>query len=396
MDNYEKIISNVLSKEIYVPQTIEDTIKNSLNSNFQNYSFMKYKIIALISSIIVAISGVVYAGYYIYKNIFNDRKGIEIAIEHGYISNGTEEYIESNNTFIKINNSLMNDKNLDINFDILLKDKEIQDIKHIEFEKLLIVDEENNILYSNNINQLEEYIANNNLNITVGNFNDNYFNSGSSTKIRNNYDDSLEIIYNIASDSNYPTSKKINIYAENIILKNTDTQELITGKWNISEELPEIFQDRQAYRYHLVNQYEDIISAELVVYNTETTIDLTVRDTNDYSKEELNKKYIELSQEYDKAKEENNLNSVQELENKLQLLQSSLLNTINNVYIKNSNNEIFKISNSETIHSNIFRPKDDNYLKYSDILELTLYDATNNLQLHFTYNNKEYILEFIK
>ena len=30
MDNCEKIISNVLSKEIYIPQQIENTIKNCL------------------------------------------------------------------------------------------------------------------------------------------------------------------------------------------------------------------------------------------------------------------------------------------------------------------------------------------------------------------------------
>ena len=374
---------------------IENTIKNSINNQSHNYSLIKYKIIAIICSIIVAISGVVYAGYYIYKNVFNDRKGIETAIEHGYISNGTEEYIESNNVLIKINNSLMNDKNLDINFDILLKDKNIQDIKNIEFEKLLIIDEKNNILYSNNVNQLENYISNNNLNINIENFNNNYFNSGSSTKIKNTYDDSLEVVYNIASDSNYPTSKEIKIYAENIILKNNDTQELITGTWNISEKLPEIFQDRQAYKYHLVNSVENIIDAELIVYNTETTINLTISTPIGENKQ-LNDQHCNLLLQNNEVISKNDSNLKENIISQLNVVQEMLFNPISNVFIKNNKGKIYETSNSETVHGSSFRPMDDNYLKYSDILDLTLYDTTKKLQLHFTYNDKEYILNFTK
>lgn len=394
MDYFDKQIKDVLNKEIYVSEEIEDTIRNSLNTKPKKFICIKYKLIAIIISFIATISGVVYAGYHIYKNVFNDRKGIETAIEQGYISNGTEKYVASNNIFVKIDNTLINDKNMDINFNILLKDREIQEIENIEFEKLLIVDEKNNILYSNNVDQLQNYISTNNLDIEIGNFNDNYFNSGSSNKIRQIYEDSLQLIYNITSNNNYPINKEITIYAENIILKNSNNLELINGSWIINEKLPEIFQDRQAYKYHLVNINEDIINAELTVYNTETTIDLTIKNMNNYNQEELNAEYIELSKKYDKAKEENNLRDIQELKNKLQDLQNKLLNTIDNLYIKNSNNETFTISNSETIHGSSYIPMKENYIKYSNIVDLSLYDVTENLQVYFTYNGKEYNLIF--
>ena len=395
MDDIDKIIINIITKEIYVPNDIENTIRNTLSSKNKKHNII-FKIITIISGIIMAIGTVTFASYYISKNVFNNREGIKTAIEQNYISNGTENYIESNNINVKINNSLLNDRNLDINLSVELKDKDLTKIDNIEFEKILIYDEENKVLYSNNENQLKQYILDNSLDIEIGKFNDKYFNSGTSQKIQNKQKNKVDLVYNIISDNVYPKSKEIKILAENLLLKNKDNIEILQGKWNISEKLPEIFQDRKVYIYHLENNNkEDKIEAELKVYNTESVINLNIKFSRQEYKR-INEQLTELKQEYNKSKEYNNIQLLGEIESQIDTLNEKIYQPIKNIYIENENGEQYFITKSETEHGKLYYSNNEDMLYYNEIFDLTLYNSTDQIYIYFSYKDKDYKLKLTR
>lgn len=176
MDELDKKIISVINSNICEPNGYQATIKQALYIKKKNANFYKVAIIIICCSIFI--SSVAYASYYI-KNMFNNREGVETAINNNYIINGSGEYQTSNNISIKANNILMDDYNLDINFDV--KCEEELDIHNIEFQSILITDEENRIIYAKGSKILTEFIEKNKLNIEEGNFNEKYINSGASS-----------------------------------------------------------------------------------------------------------------------------------------------------------------------------------------------------------------------
>ncbi len=388
MDYIDKFIQDIVSKPIYEPEKIENTIRSSLISKSVKSKTNIYKFITVFSAIIFAITSISYAGYYVVKNIFNNRKGFDTAIEHNYISIGTSEYIESNNISIKIDNSLMNAKNLDISFNILFDTIDISNYKNAEFEKILIVDNKQRILYSNNTNQLEKYIRDNNLDISIGNFNNHYFNSGASMKINNISKNNLNLIYNIVCSENYPESDGITVIAENIVLNEDGSSKILNGLWKITETFPEIFKENQTYKYSMTDTSEDeIVGVNLTVYNTEAELEIIMHNKV-FSSDNLDP--IEIIEELEKAKRDNNTKLIKDLEQKLINHDNTISNTFSNLYIKNSFEQEFKLSEIEN-PSNKTNENKNNIVFYG-IFDLTTYDATKDLQLYFNYNNKDYIV----
>ena len=130
------------------------------------------------------------------------------AIEHGYIDKPNMEYVSSNDTEIKIDKVLMDDYNLNLEFNIKINENMLQEnIKEISFPDMLITDEEKNILYCEDEQVFKEYCKVNNLEYIWKETNDKYINSGSNWYIKSINKDSISLIYNFYA-TNYPASKK--------------------------------------------------------------------------------------------------------------------------------------------------------------------------------------------
>src|SRR5699024_2602668 len=103
------------------------------------------KLIITIISFITVGGGIVFASNTI-KNFFNNSKGLDTAVENGYIEQGGEDVV-SNNTDITVKNFLMDDFNL--SFTLEMKFDESIDINYnyrITLPKLIITDEQKRII----------------------------------------------------------------------------------------------------------------------------------------------------------------------------------------------------------------------------------------------------------
>ncbi|MCI9038871.1 MAG: DUF4179 domain-containing protein [Clostridia bacterium] len=388
MDELDKKIISVINSNICEPNGYQATIKQALYIKKKNANFYKVAIIIICCSIFI--SSVAYASYYI-KNMFNNREGVETAINNNYIINGSGEYQTSNNISIKANNILMDDYNLDINFDV--KCEEELDIHNIEFQSILITDEENRIIYAKGSKILTEFIEKNKLNIEEGNFNEKYINSGASSKVHNTQKGKVQLIYNLTTDTmKYPKSKKIFCRLENIVIDN----QLYKGIWCIEENMPDSFQNRQTYTYQIVdNTYEEIKEIKMETYITGTNISIILEKNNDNNEE-----ILRILKELEKENSSNEVAKTEEYEghlvSKAYKEYMMLINPINNVYIENSNKERFYITKNTSANGELLGEEKDGILKYTDTLDLTIYDSTDTLTLHFEYNKKQYDIRLIR
>ena len=288
MDNIDNVIQNVMSKQIFEPIEFEQAIMTAFK-NEKKYS-IKSKIIKIIITIIAFITtavGVVFAkdiSNFI-KNIFKDEtigKGVVKMAENGYIQNVNMDFIENNGVYIKINNILMDDYNLDIVFEVKAKEN-TEKITNIEIEDLIISDENNNLIYCdyNRADLYEQFCKEHNIEFSKMNMHNNLTNGGYQTQIVEKTDNSIKFLYKMHSD-NYPKSKelifnfgKINMIANNKVAKQ------LNGNWNIKIDLPEDFYSRKTLIYSVKDNSDEenkIIVEEAVGAYTQMNITLLMKD----------------------------------------------------------------------------------------------------------------------
>ena len=233
MENNKKLKEQIKLK-IAISE-IEDEEKEVMNK--KNFGIANK--IAAVVCLWLLTSGIVFAKdiqeYIINK--FKLGEGIQTAIENGYIAETNNDYISRNtnvispqgeellndiNLGIKINTYLIDNSNLSIEIKYkydnnLKKLVNINNLQGIELLDLIIIDDEQRILYdggAGNKEIFENYCKENNLNYTFGNCSENYLNSG--LNVLESSDETLEneksYIYNFyVEDENYPKSKKLNL-----------------------------------------------------------------------------------------------------------------------------------------------------------------------------------------
>lgn len=407
MDELDRYISQIVSKKITEPYKYEYTIKNALKYNKSNMVFAKrnqwIKILATAMGCIVLCTSIVFAKDIIQyiQNIFNNRQGFNTAIQNNYIQKNETEQINCNGTNVKANYILMDDYNLDINFEVQLQNiMNSKDNNTIEFKDFMITDENNRIIYCNNENMFNQYCYNNNLYYKMGEFNENYINSAisSNTKLINYDDKKYEIIYNLSAYNNvYPKSKALYIKVNNLIANNSVE---IVGTWEMKIDLPEKFQNREIYVYKADNS-NNINVLETIVYNTGTNFTLQVP----YEKKEYSQEYIdELLEKAEKEANNYNkdaINTCNENEHsfigpateELYYIFNESETLISDVYIQNENGEKYYITNNVNENGTINKISEKGLLEYSNTLDLTIYNATNILNLHFKYKGIDYNIE---
>lgn len=299
MNDIDEKIRKILSEEQIPPRRFDCKIKNTLNDiktkKKSNLKILKVCISSVCCSIIL-LTGVVFAKdikeYIIDK--FKLGKGIQTAIENGYIAETNNDYISYNtsvvnpkseqllnniNIGIKINNYLIDNSNLSIEikykYDNKLKEIVNTDNLHsIELLDLIIIDDENRVLYDGGVGNkeiFENYCKANNLNYTFGNCSENYLNSG--LNVFESSEESLEneksYMYNFyVEDENYPKSKKLNLIFTKISFHENFSSEnvVLNGNWNIELDIPEKMYNRVEGNYSVIkceNDDFDIYVAKL-------------------------------------------------------------------------------------------------------------------------------------
>ncbi len=397
-DDLEKEITKVVKGKICEPNGYKNAIQTALYTNEKktNKAYLP-KMIATICCSLILLSGIVYAGYSIIQNVFNNRKGFETAINNDYIMDGLETYQKSNGVSVKINNMIIDDHNIGISFNVKFDEKSklnSENIESLRFEKMVILDEENRILFTTRVKTvLYDFIKNNSLNTNIENFNETYINTGISSETRNVQSNQLDLIYNVASnEQDYPKSKEIVIYAENIILNENIT---IKGIWQIKQKLEDKFYNREKIIYNYKsNDEKDIISIGVETYATGTNLKLKLK-----LREKTNEGLIENLDEIEEIAKNNNINDIGANEKNL---HEAIISEIGNayeifkdVYIKNENGIIFGTTESFNENEKLNYSKDQESIIYDNILDMTIYDCTSKIILHFIYENEEYNIELL-
>lgn len=385
MDNLDKKIQSILSNNLDISEEysnmINSTLKHLPNKNKKSFTFKKIKW-SLIATCCFAfsISGIVFSKNIsnFVQNFFNYNKGIDTAINHGYLEEPAPNYIESNGTTVNLENVLMDDFTLNFSLSINTNNEiDISKISRIRIPDMIITDEENRILFCDNREVFETYCQNNNLDYEYTEFTENYINSSSNwyIKEKSSENNTATLVYNLSGD-NFPKSKKLIISFNQINMSYNEISEneenILTGNWNIVQELPEMFYNRKAILYNIKNcNYSDLNITEAYLTNTGMRFEFTANFKKWFDED--------ASQETkDEAYENFRVWRMKELENDRKLIYDE--------YLINEKGEKFYPLESST---------EDAFTQYQvtgDFLHIQTFNLTqfddnsNNLTLHFIIN----------
>ena len=397
MDNIDNRIKNILSQDIDLSYKYQNMIRNSIKGKKEKkYIYKVLKLISVTCAFVIISTSVVFAKdiYNWIKGIFNNNsKGIDTAINNGYIFQPNMQYINSNTTEAKINNLIMDDFNLSFTISLKFKDEiTVNEISRISLPDMIIVDNDNKILYCQDENIFNQYCNENKLSLQYKDFNDSNINSGVNyfIKSKNLQDNSIDLVYNLYAN-NFPRSKEINVIFNNIEIErsnNSENKTDIKGSWNLNLEIPENFYNREAMVYRVKNCSNQKINVmEAIIYNTGMKVSLTVQEDLIYeagdSEEIIDKK---ISQKVEETRN-NYLNGLKDG-------KYDALNLFNsNPYVETLKGEKYypaKNSSEDSGYSNDFKT---GLVSYWQTFNLTQYDATDYLKLVLKYKGEDILIE---
>lgn len=396
-DNYDNYVK--------VPERISYSIENFKYSKKRNIILIIKKIIITILGIGTLTGGIVFAKEYIFKS-FNLGKGIDTAVQNGYIHTINQEKINGSGTKISASEFLMDDTNIStkftFEFEEELKEKlNIGNIKNIELSDLIITDENNIVLYCASEKVLEEFCKNNNLDYPSLKDTDRYFYGGLNRfLVPSSEEDIINLTYNIylgGLEYNYPKSKhlKYQFHSIKLIENNVseDNYKILEGDWEFNIDVPEAMYNRSSITYKVINCSDeniDITTAKV----SDTGFEFGCIMYNVEIPEEV-KKYKENIARKDISAEQRKEYLIEYLESDVPLTPiiadyyPEIGETIENcTYIENENNQKFKIS------SNPGRKQRCQFLNgnldysFYETFDLTKYDVTNQLKLQIVFYDK--------
>lgn len=399
--------------------------------------FIKPTIISV--SCLILITGVVFAKDHIIS-YFGLGKGIDKAVENGYIENPDMSYIESDviadneltgivvdnvGASLKIEKFLMDDLNLSVDFSFIFDEAikqtiDLDNIKNIELKDLIVTDEAKRIIFCLDKEIFEQYCEENNLEYEFGEFNNNYMNNGLNSFIRyhNKEYNQLDLVYNMYADG-YPKSKKLNFkFTSIVITENGEEIEkrnkvILKGNWNIDLEVPEKMYNRQTTPYKVVscsNKDFEITNASasdtgfeigIVISNMPKPIDplfekmkkyYSMVENGEMTEEES---YIELnkfanSEEYQEYSwsEGRPIMDIPHSEMYGEKIEDTS-------YVENEKGEKFEITMSPSRRQN-HNFVDGDKFDYYETYGLTKYDATDKIKVQIMFKGSPVIIELEK
>lgn len=393
MKKLDREIKSILNQKLEIPEKYNDMIYYTLRNlpdkeNLPVIKRNKLKLsFATICCILLLTTSVVFASEIteFVKNIFNYSRGIDKAIENGYIENSNIETVKSNGTTITAKNFLMDDFNLSFTFDVKLENEEVLKTSNIEFLDMIITDEENNILYCEDEERFNEYCKNKSLDYKYGEFNEKYISTGDSWHNKDKQKNEISMIYNIFANK-FPRSKKLYINISKIkCISEEDTNskyKILDGNWNIELDVPEKFYNRECIVYTVTYCSEPTLDVtDMTVYNTGTRFEFNMETEPIYyesdSKEIKEEKMEELTKWYENNTKENK-------------------KIINDIFIKDDKGSKYYpvISNAD---DNIIKYKSDGKLSYEQTFDFIKNENVNKIKIQFNlnlpYKNQDIVIE---
>lgn len=368
-DEDDKRIEAILKEDIYEPNSFKQAIMTALSKKPKKKMLSFPRLIAAIIAGSMLISGIVYAKQIeeFILRFFNNSRGMDTAVENGYIEMTDVDFNTISNTKVKLKNFIMDDNNLSLTFKFNFESSfDKNNISSFILQDLIIYDELNNILYCDNKDTFDEFCITNDLKYEYLQFNNKYIDN---TVDKNQNKNPNEIIYNIYSTTTYPKSKELNINFKYIKLIMSDGYEnVIEGQWTAKVKVSDQFYNRVFQSYHVIETNTDnLIIKRFEIYNTGTIFEF----------ETSNNPYItnDMTEKEKKLKEEEFLKWGQE----------NMVNSIEKILIENSNGKKFYTIKSDLESKNVLY-YNDGKLKYKNTFDLTKYDMTDTLTIYFTIN----------
>ena len=411
MDETEKIIKDILSQRLDTPDHYTKAIKNVFYKNNNYYESYKFiKVAAIICLCLTLTGGIVFAAKDYLKdflyNYFGLDKGIDIAIQNGYIENTDMDYIPSAVTvdgekFVigtKITDFLMDDMNLSVHFDFEFADNlketiNLNALNNVELIDLIVTDEKNRIIFNNNRNSFENFCEENNLQYKFNEYNENYMNNGFNNFIALKNGNQIVFTYNMYTYDKYPKSQKLNFHFKQIKLQATQTLNdkqdtiILDGNWNISVDVPEQMYNRKSISYKVIscsNSNFDITTATL--YDTRFEFGAVISNIEKPDENKLLDFEPLSGTETSDVVEEHN-NQLLKLLDEWRPIQES--------YIVNQHGQKFEVSNSPSKREN-GNFVENNKFDYYTTFELTKYEATDTLTVTILFKDTPVIIELQK
>lgn len=283
-DNLDKILFDAYEKNKDIPLSTQNTIDNTINDIFseknvkhkKSFNFILKRVAILVLSLSVVTASTVFAEDIInfFTSIFtNSNKGVDTAVENGYVQNVDMDFIEDNNLGVKVDYVLMDDHNLNISF-VYKYFGDVSQITSLNFMDMTIKDEKENIICLLSQNELID------TNLTAFEYSARFANN--QQIIDNN---TIRSSLLITSES-LPKSEMLYISINNVSLKTEDEIINIDGNWGFSINLADKFVYRTSYKYNCSeSKYINSVSTLL----TDTSLSITLQLNASF-----NKSYIYL------------------------------------------------------------------------------------------------------
>ena len=371
----------------YIPDVVTNGIETAMYTNkakiFNLYDFIR-QIIITILSILTLTGGVVFAKDIenFFNNLFNNMNGVTTAINNGYITDTEMEYINSNDVNIRVDKVLMDDYNLCLNFNIELSkvnDIDLNNISSIYFKDLVLLDENNEVIFSSNKNYIDTYCSKNNINNVINDYSSNMSYYINNIDLENK---SCTLTYNFSRCNNtFPKRKKLLLGSSGIEIEKQSSEQVnivtINCEHNLAIDIPEKFYNRQALIYTVKSSSdENFILNDATVYETGTKISFDLKIDNEI----INEEKLQEAQ--------NLLKNGNHISNELSSQIKTFFNPFSDIYLIDSNNKKYSMTRNQSEDS-VLNSNIKDHLIFTCTFDLTKFDATDEIQLNFIYGSKE-------
>lgn len=417
----------------------KEKILSNLESNIAIENFRKInkkhekrkKILQSTLTVVIStlsVTGMVFAkdiSKNIYNNFFFTGKGMETAINEGYIENTQMDYEKSNSkieneetgeiiedadTKVKVTEFVMDDFNLSMTFDVELSEKtkqlfEAENVWEFNFPDLLISDENDIVLYNMYGKGFDEFSQEKNLgyNFEQGLDNGKIIGSGVNIVPIERKGNHVKVVYNIytGGDTTYPKSKKLNIRMKQIKVSTKEStimgaEEItLTGNWNFNIDVPEKMYNRTNTIYTQKDTTnKDYKVTEAALYNTglEVTIEVKTEKMPDrYVSKEM--EFYKTLSDDDELKTLEIMNHISWKERKTEeykKIQEKIQYLWNiNSFVTNESGEKFEMSTDSPKGSGSKYINDEGTLIYKVSYNLTKFNQTDKIVIHTDYNGQK-------
>ena len=374
----------------------------------------------------LSVTGIVFANDIstkLYDNFFMTGKGMETAMNEGYIEDTNMDYENANTTVenletgeiiedvetkVKVSEFVMDDFNLSITFDVELSDKakeivSADEIWKFNFPDLVISDENNIVLYCQSGVRYEEFSKEKNLGLDYNEAMEQnmYIGSGVNIIPVEREGNHVKVIYNIytGGDSHYPKSKtltidmtKINI-SQNELASMGEEEITLTGDWHFDVAVPEKMYNRQSVVYtqtDTTNEDYQVESATLYDTGMEITAKVQTEPLPELP-EFLEHDFYDSLSEDDPLKNRDILSYISWKERQTDEYKEyhKKINGLTDitVYLTNENGEKFTLIQGPNENGSTGVDK-EGILTFEGMFDLTKYNQAETVIVHFEYKNQ--------